>query len=539
MNAHTVTYKYCIQNCLSVFRFHNMTYDIILFTDSITNLWRVRSLGVHRLATELRNQGYTVKVIDWCCTIFRDYALANKLLNRLIGPNTLFIGFSSNHFYQVDINQNNFQKNDAHFEKGGKSPSAYPAGQMTFEVIVSGIKKQHPHIKIVFGGKYANELVPLSRKIDYIICGYGDSTIIELADHLRKGTPLKCMPTKQPGQKILVHDKLGQSFDFPNSYTVYQPEDHIRQGEVLMLETSRGCMFKCKFCDFELLGRKTTDPKYHREIEILSQELRDNWEKYRINRYMIVDDTFNESTHKLQAVQQAIELSGVEDFKFYAYLRLDLIKKHPEQIALLRSMGLQGAFFGIETLNDASLKIIGKPMPSAEIKRFTSELAQHWPDITMHGSFIFGLPEDTPETVANWMQWVTDADCPLTGITLQALGISHVNPNVFGDDPAKYGYEVDRSQCKYPWSQSFWSNKHWNRTECLQLKRKYASEMYYSRRSRTGAWDTLGFQNMGYQFDQVFKVPYLDMDRMQMEQRVEQQYENYIQELCAYEGVEI
>lgn len=346
------------------------------------------------------------------------------------------------------------------------------------------------------------------------------------------------MPGFHPGQKFVNYDKLGLHFDFHTSYTQYQPEDHIRPGETMCLETSRGCMFKCNFCNFALTGRKTTDPKYHKDLTVLTNEIRDNWEKHRINRYYILDDTFNETTGKMEMVYRAIKDSGVPDFKFFAYLRLDLIKKHPEQIALLKDMGLQVAYFGIESLNDATLKVIGKPMKSSAIKSFLLELKAAWGnDIVMHGSFIAGLPLDTPETLAEWMKYVADPKGPLNSVTVNHLGIDQALPNAFGIDLDKFGYEMIET----PGSDAptyRWKNAHWDREQCKKLARKYNYFMIMSRRKKPYAWETMGLVDLGYTFEHVRDTAKLDFDRIEIKEKLEQQRDEYIKELCRYEGIE-
>jgi len=514
-----------------------MTYDVILFVDSNVSTWRMRSYGVYRLASELRTQGYSVKVVDWCCRIFDDIRLSVKLFGKLIGDNTLFVGFSSAHFSVKTVKEKNFDHYDNYHDDLGSSLYHYPCDDKRFEFLIQQMRKRNPNLKTVYGGGWTHDSVRLTESIDYIVYGLADATIVELANHLRHGAPLKFMPGHYPGQKRIKHDELGLGFDFPNSLTQYAPEDHIRPGEVLCLETSRGCMFKCKFCSYVLLGRKKTDPKYHKEISILAEELKSNWEMYKINRYCIIDDTFNESTEKLQDVYEAIKQSGVPDIKFFAYLRIDLLKKFPEQIPLLLNMGLQAAFFGIETLNDEALKIIGKPLKSSELKKLLQELRTQWGGkVIMHGALIFGLPTDTPEKINEWMQWIVDLDCPLDSIKIQTLSLTPIWPSVFGESMAKFGYEfIEGGNTAYP----NWRTPTNTKEDFRNLERKYNKQMFYSRRSRISAYEILGLQNSGYTFEWMYRRARLDYDRLEFIDRLNQQYESYVTDLCSYEGIEL
>lgn len=515
-----------------------MTYDVILFTDSIVGTWRMRSHGAYRLASELRSNGYSVKVIDWACTIFDDYQLCNKLFRALIGENTLFAGFSSGHFHRRHIKTKHFDHYDDFFDDQGFEDYPYPTDLKRFEILVSQMKRYNPNLKTVYGGGYTHESIKLSPVIDYVVYGLADTTIVEIASHLKNGTPLKWVPGAHPKQKFIKHDQLGLSFDFPNSHTRYAPEDHVRQGEVMCLETSRGCMFKCKFCTFVLLGRKTTDPKYHKEFDVLVQELKYNWENYKINKYWIIDDTFNESTEKIEMVRDAIKASGVPDFGFFAYIRLDLLRKYPEQIALLRDMGLEAVYMGIESLYDPTLKLIGKPLKSAEVKKVLTDVKAQWAGhVNMHGAFIIGLPHETPEIVEDWMSWLYEPDCPLDSWGTHVLNISPAWPSVFGNNAEKLGYKLLPNP-DAPWGNVNWDNGHWTRAECLKLSKRIEEAKHYSRQSRTNSWEMMGLQNSGYTFEELYRTPRFDFDRIKQTNILQAQFESYINELCAYEGIE-
>lgn len=524
-----------------------MKYDIILFTDSIVSAWRMRSLGPYRLATELRNHGYSVKVVDYCVNIFSDYPLVKSIITELIGPNTLFVGFSGTHFFEPNASPAEFARANEYFTWGGRKESPYPGKQKRFELICQLMKTINNNIKIAYGGRWVGR-TKLPRIIDFVVSGYSDTTIVELADHLKNKTPIKFTPGLYPNQKNITHDIYATSFDFPNSYTRYQPEDHIRTGEVLYLETSRGCMFKCDFCSYPLIGRKSTDPKYHKEISILAKELKHNWDNFKINCYTIVDDTFNESTEKLQAIYQAIKESGVPNFRFGAYLRLDLIARHPEQIQLLLDMGLNGVFFGIESLNDKSLKSIKKSMPAEEIKSFLIELRKAWNNrVTIQTGLIIGLPHDTPETVNEWMKWFESSESPVNSYVVNNLTIYHVgntaeSESSFLSHPEKYGYtlyEQRETEKLNIWAKhkKHWKNEHWNEKICADMSSKLMQRAVYSRRYQPGMFDLNGFLNLGYTFDYIYNRPSISIPRTETDRLMDQLYNTYITELCNYEGI--
>ena len=73
-------------------------------------------------------------------------------------------------------------------------------------------------------------------------------SVVELADHLKNNTGLKYIPSGKKA-KIIDYDTRAASFDFKHSQTIFTESDHVLDQEPLPLETSRGCLFKCSFCD--------------------------------------------------------------------------------------------------------------------------------------------------------------------------------------------------------------------------------------------------------------------------------------------------
>ena len=137
--------------------------------------------------------------------------------------------------------------------------------------------------------------------------------------------------------------------------------------EVLPLELSRGCRFKCKFCSFPLLGKKPTDERYLRSEKSVYDELKSNYEEFGTTKYNMLCDTFNETTKKLEMLCRVQEKLKIQ-LRFSCYLRIDLLGAHKDQINLLHEVGLNTCHFGIESLNYESSKAIGKGFNNEKIK---------------------------------------------------------------------------------------------------------------------------------------------------------------------------
>ena len=102
---------------------------------------------------------------------------------------------------------------------------------------------------------------------------------------------------------------------------------------------------------------------YIRDMDMLSSP-------FGTTNYNILCDTFNESNEKLLMIKGVFdkfyEATG-ERIYFNSYLRLELMKRFPEQINMMRDMGIVAAQLGIETLNYASAKAIGKGIETQDV----------------------------------------------------------------------------------------------------------------------------------------------------------------------------
>ena len=102
----------------------------------------VKTAGSYRIATELRNNGYNVKIID--ITVFHkfDEDLQN-LLDTIISKDTLWIGFG--HVFLKDI---------FGIDIGRTSPVALEENSIDQDLInfIRFCRHRNPKIKIVAGG---------------------------------------------------------------------------------------------------------------------------------------------------------------------------------------------------------------------------------------------------------------------------------------------------------------------------------------------------------------------------------------------------
>lgn len=444
-------------------------FDVILFTDAPEFATRTRGYGTHRLASHMRERGYSCLVVDFISALtFEDY---KKIIDKAVGENTLMMGISLTwlpfRFALMD-GSDDIGVHDPGREISKDGVDEHVSGQTDlFEdkfstAIVKNnverwfnyVKKKNPNTDIVLGGTKIGMYLDI-KMIDYMFVGYSETMIIDFLDSRSGKTPNKIWP------KIIDYDQKAQApvWDFRTSKTAYTEYDLIQPQEPLSLEVGRGCRFKCKFCSYPLIGQKNIND-YLKYCDVLEEELLTNYEMWGTTRYFIVDDTFNDSTEKMQMF---LDVTKRLPFKisFWCYLRLDLLTAHPEQISMVKEMGMVQCYFGIETFNKEAGKSVGKGADPDKLKETLYECRRVWgTDISIQAGFIVGLPHEDSKSIMETAKWLAQPDCPIDIKWIVPLSIAAGNHEVlkymhrseFDLNSEKYGYNIPNAERFWEWS---------------------------------------------------------------------------------------
>ena len=385
----------------------------------------IKTTGGYRIATELRQAGYSVRVID--ITVFNGFDNdLRAILEKLISNKTLWIGFSTN-FFATLFNMP--------LDLMGLSPIG--ADQPLIDFIMH-CRKLNPKIKIVAGGfKTWN----WSRYKIHHFMSYSDREVVDYTDWLAgKGkTDLSYHLGVTKGQEFK---------EFTSSQIQYEETDIMLPGMSLPIEISRGCIFRCKFCAFPLNGK--TKGEWIKKAEILRAEFIDNYEKWGTTNYIFSDDTYNDSLDKVKLLYDEVFSKLPFKITWTCYLRMDILMRFPEQADYLRESGLRSAVFGIETINVKSAKAIGKGVPPMDQMDFIRDLRNtKWKNVLTSSGFIIGLPYDNTDTAKELDEFLDSTNNPLDHWSINPL---HINPPHLRFDPdlkmtsefelnfEKYGY---------------------------------------------------------------------------------------------------
>ena len=442
-------------------------YDVILLTDITNYSMTFKTIGTYKIASVLRSHGYSVIVMDHFMWMIKNHKEeVFKWLDDCIGDNTLFVGFGTT-FMDVFEHGKSFTNRKLRTKLGIKT-TRYDATREFSELMV---RLKSYKTKVVLGGQgiqtgkmfniYKNE-------IDHWILGLAEDSVIDFVNKIKTG---KTIP------KIIESKDVPIVYNFRETIPTFSKEDIIFENEVLPLEISRGCRFACKFCSYPLLGRKPTD-EYIRSEESLYQEFKYNYDNWGVTQYQILCDTFNETTDKLKNVQNAVKRAKI-DINFWCYIRMDLINAHPEQLNILRDLGIRGAFFGIESLYDPAAKAVGKGFGRDKTFKTVEKIKESWgKDCLLHGSFIIGLPFETRETASEWVELLVNRELKIDSVSMNPL---RIDPNEGIKTSRFFTSEFDRNAEMYGYKrgvQMNWENENWTYKSASIFASKSLARIY-------------------------------------------------------------
>lgn len=423
-----------------------------------------RFAGPHRIASETRKNNFRTKIV-YGLNYYTTPELID-ILDLFIDENTLCIGLSGTFLMTFNPKQ---KKNMLYTSDALNLDHMSNNFVDNFRNISLHFKKMYPKLKIIIGGHRASSKIPNPNYVDAFFEGYSDTTFIEYLKNLS-------LNKIYLGQQKFT-DIYGNSFNFKESSTEYTKDDDIFTNEALNLELTRGCIFKCKFCTFPLLGR-SPDDSYIKSADIIYRELMNNYENFGTTNYIFSDDTYNESVKKIESLYKIFTKLPFK-INFTTYLRIDLIYRYPEMIDILKESGLRGAFFGLETFNEKARKKIGKGLSNHKLLHIIEKINNEWKnDVIINDSFIFGLPEESKETILQWtneyifQSKLFDNHC----LTMRPLWLTTWQ-NTFKSEFEK---NLEQYNFKIPENGYEWQHDTTNYTECVEL-----AEMIMSRVNST------------------------------------------------------
>ena len=226
------------------------------------------------------------------------------------------------------------------------------------------IKRENPGVFVVVGGHDASRDPNWFHHevIDAVAVGDGEEVMPPMVDAIQRGHDLATIPglmLHRDGRWISTgHAPTRKNLDdypLPARHLIEHYADHYYinfHKPLALMETARGCPFKCNFCSVwkfhESTFREKSPERVVRELQAIKAEA-----------IFITDDIFWMNVKRGRELGKAIAKSGIRKH-FTIQTRSDIICKFPDVVEQWKECGRMTVFLGLEKIDDAGLKSVNK-----------------------------------------------------------------------------------------------------------------------------------------------------------------------------------
>jgi len=274
------------------------------------------------------------------------------------------------------------------------------------------LKERSPRLRIVLGGPEVtadNAWVLAHPAIDFAVVGEGEQTFADLLLALvQEDQPPIAIPglistsrsAAAPGAEPfgLIPRQPLASLDLVSSPYLAGILDAADE-QLLLLETIRGCVFKCKFCYYP---KSYDDLYFASEAKIVAnlQHARERGAK----EVVLLDPTLNQRRDFAAFLRLLARCNPDRQFTYFGELRAEGINQ--EIAGLLADANFTEVEVGLQSIDPNAQELMDRKNNLRAVERGIHAMLDA--GIKVKVDLIIGLPGDTPETIHRGMRYLRD-----------------------------------------------------------------------------------------------------------------------------------
>lgn len=221
--------------------------------------------------------------------------------------------------------------------------------------------------KIIMGGFHAT-------LFSEEVLDYADAVLIGEAENLWAKVISDCKNNNL--QAVYKAEERPSLAGILPNRSIYKNKKYLKLG---LIETGRGCYFKCDFCSIASFYNYTY--KY-RPVKDILNEIKDQSYKY----YFFVDDNICANIERSKELFRALIPLKI---KWVGQASID-IARDDELLSLMKASGCLAVLIGFESLNQETLREMGKPAGYQNIIYDEAVKKIHRSGLRIYATFVFG-----------------------------------------------------------------------------------------------------------------------------------------------------
>lgn len=355
------------------------------------------SLALATLAGSVRDRGHTVKIFEY--NVFKDFNDAEKAFERMLysfNPDVVGVGFTTPLFDEMKRVATKIK----HFDKD-------------ISIICGG-----PHVSA-----FPEETIKTS-PIDVCVIGEGDFIFADVVDRIgvsslseihsiafRDGGEVKLTPKDKGFLQDL--DKLPfPAWDLFNLSEYHMTRNMCRKNPVGWIETSRGCLYGCVYCNKNIFGQNFRAKSAERTVDEMQYMLNCGFKEIQI-----AEDMFTTDPVRVEKICALIKERGlVFPWATTTGIRVDSVT--PDMLKSMKIAGCYRVYYGLES---GSQDVLNKIRKGATVQN--AHNAVTWAKdagLEVFGFFMIGLDGETEKSMQETINFATSLDLDFAKMSIMS-----------------------------------------------------------------------------------------------------------------------
>jgi radical SAM superfamily enzyme YgiQ (UPF0313 family) len=302
------------------------------------------------------------------------------------------------------------------------------------------LKRRRPGVRIVLGGPEItndNAWVLDTPDYDFAVVGEGEQTFAQLLLGLRDddapppAIPGLFVPPGGAGPRFHPSRRPAPRSPLPDLNLLGSPYLagilDVADEEMLLLETTRGCRFRCKFCYYW----KSYDQTYYLADQTVRASLRHAADRG-AREVFLLDPTLNQRKDFADLLRLLAEGNPGGRFTYFGELRAEGVTE--ETARLLREANFTEVEVGLQSIGPEAMTLMDRKNNLRAFERGVRAMMRE--GIRVKVDLIIGLPGDTAESVRRGLHYLHEKG--LCG-DLQVFNLAVLPGTAFREEAAGLG----------------------------------------------------------------------------------------------------
>ncbi len=263
--------------------------------------------------------------------------------------------------------------------------------------LIEKIKDINPTVNIVVGGPHITtqgiNILSEIPSVDYAIVGEGEISFYELISDKSKSEIKGLVYRTKDGSFKINERRIIEELDnipFPK-FEKFELNKYLQR--IIPIISSRGCPFKCIFCQqSSLLSKNWRGVSAEYFIDCIKY-----WVEKGYTEIHILDDNFTFNQRRLEKIVELYKKENIRNIKLVLIGGIRINQTSKKTLQLLKRLNIEKIAFGVESFSNKVLKFIKKGTSENKIEETIKNATEMGFKVKIF--LIIGFPYQTPESL--------------------------------------------------------------------------------------------------------------------------------------------